>query len=102
MHAAGAGVAFQAFQIRAHFCGALVTQVAILLHALVDHLRKFGWNSGIQTNGIDGIFVQDFIENCARSIALKRKHARRHFVKHAAEGEQVAARVQFFAENLLG
>ena len=46
--------------------------------------------------------MQDFVKNGPRSVTLKRENARGHFVKYAAKGEEVAARVQFFSENLLG
>src|ERR1700678_3818903 len=75
IYAARASIALQTFQICAHLRCALVTQVAILLHALVDYLREFGWNSGVESNGIDWVFVQDFVENRARGVALKRKKA---------------------------
>jgi len=46
--------------------------------------------------------VKDLVENRAGTVAFKRENARGHFVKYAAKGEEVAARVQFFSENLLG
>ena len=80
----------------------MVTQVAVFLHAFVNYLCKLDRERGIQANRIDGIFVQDFVEDSAGSFTFEWKDAGSHFVEHAGKGEEVAARVEFFAEDLLG
>src|ERR1700722_5512600 len=101
-YAARAGIAFQALQIRAYFRCALVAQVAVFLHAFVNYLREFDRERGIQANRIDGIFVQDFVEDSAGSFTFEWENAGGHFVEYAGKGEEVAARVELFAENLFG
>ena len=76
---------FRRFKSAAHLCCALITQIAVLLHSFVDHLREFRWNRGVQSNGIDRILVQDFVKNRAGTVALERKNAGGHFVEHAAK-----------------
>ena len=80
----------------------MVAQVAIFFHRFEDHLLEFGGQVVIQAHGRDWIFVQDGVKDCAGGFALERERAGDHFVEHDAEGEEVGARIEVFAENLLG
>ena len=101
-YATRAGVAFQAFQIRAHLRCALVAQVAVFFHPFVNQLCELNRKRGIQAERVMRVPVHDLIEICAGAFAFERQRACRHLVNHERERKQVGARVQFFSQNLLG
>ena len=52
-------IALQALQIGAHFRGALIAKVFVLLHRFVDQLLKLQRNAGVQPHRRHRILVQD-------------------------------------------
>src|SRR5271154_4918400 len=96
-----AGVALQALQIRAEIGGALVAQVAILLHGFVDQLFKLEGNVRVEADGGDRSFVQDAVENRAGTVAFERQNAGSHLEENNSEGKKINARVQRFPQDLL-
>ena len=99
---AGIGVALEAFEFRAHVRSVLVAEVAIFFEGAIDDVFEAGGKIGIETDGRRGRAVQDGFENDTAGVATKGERARCHFVEDDAEREEVAARVEVFAADLLG
>src|SRR6266851_5437005 len=97
----GAGVALEAFQVGAHFRGALVAEVAVLFHGLVDELFELGRSARIEADGGDWRLVENLVEDCAGTFAFERKKTGSHFVEQDAEGKKIGASVELLAKDLL-
>ena len=79
----------------------MIAQLAVFLQRPTGDPLQFGWQIGIQTHGVDRSTVQDRLEDRGSALPTKGQRARRHFVKHRAEGEQIATRIQFSRSRLL-
>ena len=87
-------VPLQALEVGANVRRVLVAQVAIFFEALVDDAFQFRRHVGIQAHWRHRSAVENRIENDRRAVPAKWPRARRHFVEHDAEREQIGARVQ--------
>src|SRR4029077_7151680 len=99
---AGFGFAEQTLQVRTHFRGVLVPEVAILLEGLINNVVELGRQVWIQTGRVGRFLVEDGIVENGGGVATKRKRAGCHFVEDGAEREQVGARVERLSAGLLG
>src|SRR5579864_205660 len=100
--AARVELAAQALEVDTEIGGTLVTKLTIPLHRLLNDQAKLGGNARVELSERNGILVQDLVKNGTRRVTLKRKNPRRHFVEHNPERKNIRARVQRFAQNLLG
>ena len=100
--AVGFGVASGALEVGTEVGGALVAEVAVFLHRLVDGVLEIGGNVGVEADGFDGFAIYDFVEDGAGGVAFEGEKASGHFVEDDAEGKKIGARVEGFAEDLLG
>jgi hypothetical protein len=69
--AAGIGVALKPQQLGAHIRGVLITKFAIFLKITVDDVFQPGWKFWIQPQRGSRGFVQDAIEDYARTFTSK-------------------------------
>jgi hypothetical protein len=99
---AGAGVAFEAFEVGTEFGGALAANVAIFFEGFFDYALEVGRKIRVQTNRRHRGFVKDGVEHRGRCVTGKRQEAGGHFVENHAEGKEVSARIHFLAEGLFG
>jgi len=98
----GLVVAFQTLKIGAQFCSALVTEVAVFFKGFNDDTFEFGGKIGVEPDGRSRGTIEDGFKDDAGGVAAKGKGSGRHFVEDGAEREEVRARVEFFAADLLG
>ena len=99
-HPARIRVPLQALEVGANVRRVLVAQVAIFFEALVDDALQFRRHVGIQAHRRHGRAVENGIENDPRAFPAKWQRARRHFVEHHPEREQIRARVQRLTRGL--
>ena len=69
--AVGTDVAAEAFQIRTHFAGGLVAQVAILFECLINDVFEFHRQVGIQAHRSDRSAIQNRVGDDAGSFAAE-------------------------------
>ena len=101
-HPARIRVPLQALEVRANVRRVLVAQIPIFFEALVDDPFQFRRHVGIQAHGRHRRAVENRIENGPRAVPSKWPRARRHFIEHDAEREQIGAGVQRRRPDLLG
>ena len=89
-------------KVGANLRSALVTLRAILLHCLADHTLEFCGQGWIEASRCGRLLVQHRIQCCDHVVARERLFASRHLIEHHPKGEDIRARVQFFAARLLG
>src|SRR5579863_2078447 len=68
----------------------------------VDDVLKLGRQLRIQPQRGRGGAIQNRVGHDAGRLPTKRLRARGHFVEHHAEAEEIGARVEVLAANLLG
>jgi hypothetical protein len=100
--AAGVSVALETLNFGAHVRSVLIAEVAVLFEGAVNNVLEIGGNFVVQTDGRDGRFVQDGVEDSGGSVASERKAPGSHFVENDTEGKEVGSGVEFFTEGLLG
>ena len=62
---------------------------------------SFGREIGVDAHGGSRLAVQDGVEDDGGGVAAEGNDAGGHLVQHSAEGEQVAAGIEFLALGLL-
>ncbi len=79
----------------------LKPQFTVFFERPVEKVFQARWQIGIEPQRRRRCAFQDGVKDHAGRIAAKRQHARGHFVQHNAEREEVGARIQILAANLL-
>src|ERR1700730_3852779 len=80
----------------------LVAELAVFLDGFVDDFFELWWDFGIEAGDRCGRTIENAIGDYAGGVAGKGGATGGHFVEDEAEGEEVGARVEFFATDLLG
>src|SRR5262249_11560372 len=100
--AGGVEFALKTLEIAAQIGGGLVTQFSVFFESFADDTLELSRKIGIKANRRDRRPVHDGFENDGGAFAAEGKLAGGHFVKHDAEGEKIAARVESLGADLFG
>src|SRR5262249_31880285 len=95
------GRSSQLLQVMTDLRGALIAQLPVLLQRLRNDLVESCRHSGIQAFCGLWRFMQYGGKGRADGLTLERQTPRGHLVNHDSKREQVGARIQFLAVNLL-
>ena len=97
----GLDVAPDPLEVRTQIRRRLVSQLAILLEAVVDHVLETKRQFGIQSHRRDRRAIEDRRQDHRGGLAREWVTASRALVEHDAEGKQIGAPVELFAGGLL-
>src|ERR1700731_5011929 len=87
-------------QIFEHFAAALVTRVGIFGQRAHDHGADSRMNRRVHLLWRDGFFVDDLVDYRGDVLTGEGLLSRDHFIKHYAQGENVAAAIDGAAFDL--
>jgi hypothetical protein len=90
------------FERHDHVLRTAPTIAWLFLEALVDDVCELAWNLGIHGSRTLVLLETDLVHRRFALVLDEGLLARDHLIEHDTEGEDVAARVELVAENLLG
>ena len=96
----GIGISLLSLEVGAQVRSCLVTQRAVFFERLVQDALKLHGQYGVEPERLDGLAIEDSVEDHARGCAGKGLIAGRHFIKNHPAGKQIRAGIEFLAANL--